>query len=54
MFHGRDYVTPEDIRSVFFDVLGHRVKLSTKARAEGKNGKDALMELFAEIKVPRT
>ena len=54
VFHGRDYVTPEDIRSVFFDVLGHRVKLSTKARAEGKNGKDALMELFAEIKVPRT
>ena len=54
VFHGRDYVTPEDIRSVFFEVLGHRVKLSTKARAEGKNGKDALMELFAEIKVPRT
>ncbi|MDD6071093.1 MAG: MoxR family ATPase [Clostridiales bacterium] len=54
VFNGRDYVTPEDIRSVFFDVLGHRVKLSTKARAEGKNGKDALMELFAEVKVPRT
>jgi MoxR-like ATPase len=51
---GRDYVTPEDIRSVFFDVLGHRVKLSTKARAEGKNVKDALGELFAEVKVPRT
>lgn len=54
VFHGRDYVTPDDIRSVFFDVLGHRVKLSTKARAEGKNVKDALMELFAEVKVPRT
>lgn len=54
VFNGRDYVTPDDIRSVFFDVLGHRVKLSTKARAEGKNVKDALMELFAEVKVPRT
>ncbi|MDE6435440.1 MAG: MoxR family ATPase [Lachnospiraceae bacterium] len=51
---GRDYVTPEDISSVFFDVLGHRVKLSTKARAEGKDVKDALEELFAEVKVPRT
>ena len=51
---GRDYVTPEDISSVFFDVLGHRVKLSTKARAEGKDIKVALEELFAGVKVPRT
>lgn len=51
---GRDYVTPEDISSVFGDVLGHRVKLSTKARAEGKDIKEALGELFAEVKVPRT
>lgn len=51
---GRDYVTPEDISSVFLDVLGHRVKLSTKARAEGKDIKDALGELFAGVKVPRT
>lgn len=51
---GRDYVTPEDIRNVFFDVLGHRVKLSTKARAEGKNIREALEDLFAEVKVPRT
>lgn len=51
---GRDYVTPEDISSVFFDVLGHRVKLGTKARAEGKDVRGALEELFAEVKVPRT
>ena len=51
---GRDYVTPEDIRDVLTDVLGHRVKLSTKARAEGKTVATALMELFCDIKVPRT
>lgn len=51
---GRDYVTPEDIRAVLMDVLGHRVKLSTKARAEGKTVKDALMELWNSVKVPRT
>ncbi len=51
---GRDYVTPEDISSVFLDVLGHRVKLGTKARAEGKNVSEALEELFTEVKVPRT
>lgn len=51
---GRDYVTPEDIHKVLIDVLGHRVKLSSKARAEGKNVKDALNELVSAVKVPRT
>lgn len=52
--NGRDYVTPEDIRSILTDVLGHRVKLSTKARAEGMNVETALTELFHSVKVPRT
>ena len=50
----REYITPEDVRSVLVDVLGHRVKLSTKARAEGKNVHQALDELFLGVKVPRT
>lgn len=54
VLNGRDYVTPEDIRNVFVDVLGHRVKLSTKARAEGKTIEDALNELFNGVNVPRT
>ena len=54
VLNGRDYVTPEDIRNVFMDVLGHRVKLSTKARAEGRDMKGALSELFNGVKVPRT
>ena len=54
VLHGRDYVTPEDIKVVLIDVLGHRVKLSTKARAEGKNIEDSLNELFNGVKVPRT
>lgn len=54
VLNGREYVTPEDIRVVFIDVLGHRVKLSTKARAEGKDIVAALNELFNGVKVPRT
>ncbi len=54
ILNNRDYVTPEDIRNVFADVLGHRVKLSTRARAEGKNMTQALEELFTSVKVPRT
>lgn len=51
---GRDYVTPGDVRDVFLDVLSHRVKLSTKARAEGKSIRSALDELFNDVRVPRT
>ena len=54
VLNGRDYVTPEDIHSVFMDVLGHRVKLGAKARAEGKNITTALNEILEGIKVPRT
>ncbi len=54
VLNDRDYVTPEDIRNVLVDVLGHRVKLSTKARAEGKDIEAALNELFDSVKVPRT
>ncbi len=51
---GRDYVTPADVHSVFGDVLGHRVKLSAKARAEQRSIETALEELFMDVKVPRT
>lgn len=54
ILNGRNYVTPEDISSVFVDTLGHRVKLSARARTEGKNVKMALKELLSEVKVPRT
>lgn len=54
LLNEREYVTPEDIRNVFVEVLGHRVKLSAKARAEGKNVRVALLELFDGIRVPRT
>lgn len=50
----RDYVTPEDIRKVLVEVLGHRVKLSSKARAEGRNTESALLSIYTNVKVPRT
>lgn len=51
---GREFVVPEDVASVFTAVLGHRVKLSTKARANGYNVVDALGETRRLVKVPRT
>ena len=50
---GRDFVTPKDVQSVLTEVLGHRVKLSARARAEGKNMRDCIKELLQEVKSPR-
>jgi MoxR-like ATPase len=51
---GREYVVPKDVTDVFYDVLGHRVKLSAKARANGYNVATALDYVRSQIKIPRT
>ena len=54
VIHDRDYVIPEDVHSVFVEVLGHRVKLSPKGRAEGMSVEDALEQVFMSVYAPRT
>lgn len=51
VIRGRDYVVPEDVRDVFYDVFGHRVKLGTKAKAEGMTVIEVLMQVFDGVKV---
>ncbi len=53
MLEGRDFVTAEDVQSVVKDVLGHRVRLSSRARAEGKSTEDCMRVLIGEVKSPR-
>jgi MoxR-like ATPase len=48
----RDFITPEDIQAVFFDVLRHRLVLSMVARAQGKTCDDILHQLLALVPVP--
>lgn len=54
LLSGRDYVVPEDIEAVFTAVLGHRVKLSSRARANGFTVDTALEEVRKSVKLPRT
>mgnify|MGYP001027171945 CR=1 FL=1 len=51
VMRGRDYVVPEDVRDVFYDVFGHRVKLGTKAKAEGMTVIEVLLQVFDGVKV---
>lgn len=50
---GRDFVTVQDVQVVLLDVLRHRVKLGARARAEGKNMRACIQELFQIVKSPR-
>jgi MoxR-like ATPase len=48
----RDYVAPEDIQGMAFDVLRHRLILSYEAEAEGVTTDGLIAELIARIPVP--
>ncbi len=49
---GRDYVSPEDIQNLAFDVLRHRVVLSYEAEAAGMTVDRLVGELVARVPVP--
>lgn len=49
---GRNYVTPEDIQELAFDVLRHRLILSYEAEAEGIDTDRVIAELIARVAVP--
>jgi MoxR-like ATPase len=49
---GRDYVGPEDIQAMAFDVLRHRILLSYEAEAEGITPDHVIQELIQRIAVP--
>ena len=49
---GRDYVTPDDVKSLARPVLSHRLALSPDAHVGGLGPEDALEEILASVPVP--
>jgi len=49
---GRDFVAPEDIQSMAFDVLRHRLLLNYEAEAAGLSTDDVIRQLIAQVAVP--
>ena len=49
---GRDYVTPEDIHALVFDVLRHRIILSFEAQANGITADDVIARLLKLVPLP--
>ncbi|MDX8046387.1 MoxR family ATPase [Gracilibacillus sp. S3-1-1] len=49
----RDYVTPDDVKTVAIPSLRHRVQLSPYAELEGSDIDETIQELVGSIAVPR-
>ncbi len=49
---GRDYVAPEDIQAMAYDVLRHRLILTYEAEAEGMSADTVIARLLARVAVP--
>jgi len=50
--NGKDFVSPEDIQAMAFDILRHRIILSYEAEAEGITTDYFIEQLIARIAVP--
>ncbi len=48
----RDFVTPEDIHAVVYDILRHRIILSFEAQAEGYTTDDVIASLLKMVPLP--
>jgi MoxR-like ATPase len=50
---GRDFITPDDVKSLVPSVFSHRVTLSPEAEMEGLALEDLLSRIFDQVEVPR-
>jgi MoxR-like ATPase len=50
---GRDYVIPDDIRTVSIPVLEHRIQLVPERELEGMTPADVIREIIESVEVPR-
>ncbi len=48
---GRDYVSPDDVRTIAFDVLRHRILLTFEAEAEGMTADAIIRRLIENVPV---
>ena len=49
---GREYVTPQDVKTVGPDVLRHRIIVSYEAEARDLSSDDIITEIFNTVDVP--
>ncbi len=50
--NGRGYVTPQDIKSVGYDILRHRIMLTYEGEAEEMTSEDVIKKIFETVPIP--
>jgi MoxR-like ATPase len=53
IFEGRDFVNPDDVKSLVFPVLRHRIILDAESEIEGFTAENYLQKIIDEVEVPR-
>lgn len=48
----RGYVIPEDVRTIIYDILRHRIGLTYEAEAENVTSEDIITQIINEVEVP--
>ncbi len=51
--NGRDFVTPEDVKYIAYQVIGHRVILTPEREMEGFNTKQIIQQIIDTVEIPR-
>jgi MoxR-like ATPase len=54
LLFGRDYVIPEDIKSLAVPAIAHRISLKPEMWVRSVHGSDVIDQLLARLPVPRT
>jgi MoxR-like ATPase len=52
LLDGRGYVTPQDVKSIGYDVLRHRLSVTYEAEAEDLTAEQLIQRIFDHLKVP--
>jgi hypothetical protein len=53
LINGRNYVTPEDVKAVFSDVVGHRIVLAPKAKVQKISVDKIIESVYKAVPVPK-
>ena len=53
LLSGRDYVVPDDVKSLARPVLRHRIVLSPAAEIEGRSTADVVQDVLQRVTAPR-
>lgn len=54
LLQGRDFVAPDDVKSMALPALRHRVTLAPELEIEGQSTDSVLTALLAKVEAPRT